>query len=277
MATQSRWSNADGEPRWGKIVGVSAFWVVVLILVISWWPMGTIGAGGRGVVLNWSAATGGVKQPGLYFRVPIQQHVVEMNVQVQKEQVVAEAASHDLQTVKAEVALNYHLDATKVVDIYKSVGEDYKVKLIDPALQEAVKSATANYTAEELITKREQVRSDIKASLTAKLDPLGLLVDEFNVVNFDFSDSFNQAIEAKVTAEQNALAAKNKLDQVQYEAQQRIAQADGEAKAIAIQSQAVNSQGGAGYVQLQAIEKWDGHLPQQMIPGSTVPFINLTK
>ncbi len=266
-----------GGRKGAKIVQDIITGIVILFLLLWLWPVGTISAGARGVVLNWGAATGGIKQPGLYFRVPFQQHVVEMNVQVQKEQVKAEAASHDLQTVSADVALNYHLDAERVVSIYKSVGEDYKIKLIDPAMQEAVKATTATYTAEELITKRDKVREDIKTALATKLDALGLIVDEFNVINFDFSPQFNAAIESKVTAEQNALAAKNKLDQVQYEAQQRVAQADGEAKAIAIQAAAIQNQGGASYVQLQAIQKWDGHLPTQMIPGSTVPFINLTK
>ena len=273
----SRYIDEKGSLREGKIIRDAILGVVLCILIGFLWPMGTVGAGERGVVLNWSAATGGVKQPGLYFRLPIVQHVKILNVQIQKEQVKAEAASHDLQTVSADVALNYHIDSEKVVSIYKSVGEDYKIKLIDPAMQESVKAVTARYTAEELITKREQVRADIKDVLTEKLTPLGLTVDEFNVINFDFSPQFNAAIESKVTAEQNALAAKNKLDQVQYEAQQRIAQADGEAKAIAIQAQAINSQGGADYVQLQAIKQWDGHLPNQMIPGSTVPFINLSK
>ncbi len=274
---ETTWMKADGDPKIAKMVAWGILLMVLVFIVGAIWPTGTIGAGSRGVVLNWGAATGGVKEPGLYFRIPFQQHVVEMNVQIQKEQVTAEAASHDLQTVHADVALNYHLNSDHVVDIYKSVGEDYKVKIIDPAIQEAVKAVTANYTAEELITKREQVRSDIKSSLTDKLSQRDLTVDEFNVINFDFSPQFNAAIESKVTAEQNALAAKNKLDQVQYEAQQRVAQADGEAKAIAIQAAAIQSQGGASYVQLQAIQKWDGHLPTQMIPGSTVPFINLTK
>lgn len=152
-----------------------------------------------------------------------------------------------------------------------------KTKLIDPALQEAVKSVTAKYTAEQLITKREEVTSAIQVQLRNKLQPSGIEVDGFNVINFDFSTSFNAAIENKVTAEQNALAAKNKLDQVKYEADQRVAEADGEAKAIAIQAAAIQNQGGAAYIQLKALEKWDGKLPTYMLGGSSVPFININK
>ena len=102
-----------------------------------------------------------------------------------------------------------------------------------------------------------------------------MVVDEFSIVNFNFSESFNTAIEAKVTAEQNALAAKNKLEQSKYEADQRIATAKGEAEAIKIQAQAIQTQGGAAYINLKAIEKWNGLLPVYMMGNSPVPFINL--
>lgn len=266
----------DGNLRPSKIITHITTAIIILILISWLWPFRKVGAGERGVVLQWGAATGKTFEPGLNFKLPIMQKVVRMNVQIQKEQVKAEAASHDLQTVNADVALNYHLNVNKVAVIYTTVGEDYKIKLIDPALQEAVKSITAKYTAEELITKREQVRADVKSALTTKLSPLGLEVDEFNVVNFDFSPQFNKAIEAKVTAEQDALAAKNKLAQVQYEAQQRIEQAKGEAEAIKIQASAIQSQGGADYVKLQSIAKWDGKLPAYML-GNSVPFININQ
>lgn len=272
----TRYQDENGFYKGGQIVKDAITILLILILLLWLWPIGTVGAGERGVLLNWSAVTGKVYGSGLYFRLPIMQHVVKMNVQIQKEQVKAEAASHDLQTVNADVALNYHLDVEKVASIYKNVGEDYKTKLIDPAMQESVKAVTANYTAEELITKREQVRADIKDALSIKLSSIGLLVDEFNVINFDFSPQFNAAIESKVTAEQNALAAKNKLDQVKYEAQQRIEQANGEAQAIKIQASAIQQQGGADYVRLQSIAKWDGKLPTYML-GSSTPFIDLSK
>ena len=111
--------------------------------------------------------------------------------------------------------------------------------------------------------------------MSSKLTPLGIKTEAVNIVNFDFSPSFNQAIEAKVTAEQNALAAKNKLEQIKYEADQNVARSEGEAKAIAIQAQAIQVQGGAAYIQLKALEKWDGKLPTIMGAGA-VPFINST-
>ena len=199
-----------------------------------------------------------------------------MDVQTQKEAVTGvQAASQDLQTVKTDVTVNYHMEPQDVATMYQNVGLDYASRLIDPAIQESVKATTAKYTAEQLITHREQVRDDVIALLTSKFDQFNLKLDTVNITNFDFSATFNTAIEAKVTAQQNALAAENKLKQVQFEAQQTITSAEAQAKAIQIQAQAINSQGGADYVALQAISKWDGKLPVQMIPGSSVPFINV--
>ncbi len=262
-----------GQANWPKIIGWSVVGLIVLLFLSG--MVGSVGAGERGVKTRFSAVVGEVQQ-GLYFKLPFIESVHTIDVQTQKEQTNAEAASADLQTVHATVAVNYNVNPTKVGDLYTNIGEDYKSKVIDPAIQEAVKASTAKYAANELITKRPQVQDDIKAALVARLAPQFIDVGSVSVINFDFSTSFNQAIEAKVTAEQNALAAKNKLEQIQYEAQQTVATAKAQAEAIQIQAQAINSQGGADYVQLQAINKWDGHLPQQFVPGSAVPFLNVS-
>jgi regulator of protease activity HflC (stomatin/prohibitin superfamily) len=115
------------------------------------------------------------------------------------------------------------------------------------------------------------VRDEIKSLLSEKLSANGITVKEVNIVNFNFSQSFNEAIEAKVTAEQNALAAKNKLEQVKFEASQAIAEAEGKAKALQIEGQALSSN--PQVKELRAIEKWNGILPQ--VTGDSVPFINI--
>lgn len=250
--------------------------VILFVLTIIFGTFGTIDAGYRGVRTTWGAVSGTL-EPGLYVKMPFVQGVEEVNVQTQKEQTDAEASSSDLQVVHTQIALNYNVYSDKVVNLYQEIGIDYKVRVIDPAIQEAVKSATAKYTAEQLITERQAVQDEIKKFLVDRLTSRYIQVTDLSIINFDFSSQFNQAIEAKVTAEQDALAAKNKLDQVKYEADQTVTKATADAEAIKIQAQAINSQGGADYVQLQAIKAWDGHLPTQMIPGGTVPFLNLTK
>jgi len=247
--------------------------LVVLVLVLA--PFTIIPAGHRGVVLTWGAVEQKVLGEGLNWRTPLAQHVIKMDVRIQKEETNAAAATKDLQTVSSKVALNFYLDPMKVATIYQTVGVNYMDTLISPVLQESIKAASARYTAEELVTKRELVREDIKALVVEKLSSHGIVVDGFNIVDFDFSQQFNAAIEAKVTAEQSALAAQNKLKQVEYEADQRVEQARAEAEAIKIQAEAIMSQGGENYVNLKAIEKWNGVLPAQFVPGSALPFVTL--
>lgn len=214
---------------------------------------------------------------GIHFITPVMQSVKKMDVQIQKVDVPSEASSKDLQMVHANVALNYHLDSMKVNKIYQTLGDDIANRIIAPAIQEYLKKSTAMFTAEELISKREFVKDEFKRSLSSALIVNNVIVDNVFITNFEFSKEFNHAIEQKVTAEQEALMEKNNLAKVKYLAEQKVATATADATAIAIQAKAVTSQGGKDYVQLKAIEKWDGHLPTQMIPGSAVPFIDLTK
>jgi regulator of protease activity HflC (stomatin/prohibitin superfamily) len=246
--------------------------LVLFVLLITLWPLGTVGAGERGVLTRWGAVTGKVFGEGLFTRIPVADRVVIMDVKIQKEQVEASAASKDLQSVSSVVALNFHINPEKVANIYQDVGVDYKTRLIDPAIQESVKASTAKYTAEELITKREAVRDEIKAHLILKLPPRGIEVDEFNIVDFSFSESFNEAIEAKVTAEQSALAAKNKLEQIKFEAAQQAAEAQGKADAFRIESAALKDN--PQILQLRTLEKWNGQLP--MVMTGALPFLDIS-
>lgn len=247
--------------------------IIALILLFFLSPFGTIAAGERGVHLRFTAVTGKLFGEGLYFRIPLIESVQMMDVKVQKYEMESAAASKDLQTVHSVVALNFHVDPDRVANIYQEVGLQFRDRIIDPAMQEAIKASTAKFTAEELITKREMVRDEIKGQLTSRLKSRNILVDEFNIVNFEFSKNFNDAIEAKVTAEQQALAAKNKLEQIKFEADQKIAEARGKAEAMTIESNALKSN--PQILELRALEKWNGTLPQ--VTGGAIPFINLPK
>jgi regulator of protease activity HflC (stomatin/prohibitin superfamily) len=267
----NRFSGATLFKKYGMIAGIVG---ALLLLILIGSPIGTVGAGERGVQLRFDAVTGKVLGEGLYFRLPIIERVIKLDIKIQKEQVDVSAASKDLQTVNSNVALNFHLSPNTVATVYQGVGIDYKQRLIDPTLQETVKAVSAKFTAEELITRRESVRDEIKILLHEKLDPRGIVVDEFNIVNFGFSAAFNNAIEAKVTAEQSALAAKNKLEQIKFEADQAIAEARGKAEAMLVESNALRSN--PQILELRALEKWDGVLPQVTGAGGT-PFINIQK
>lgn len=272
---------ANGEDiRIGKIISHVVLAIVALIVLFG--TFGTVDAGERGVKTRFGAVVGTVEQ-GLYFKLPIIEQIHKMNVQTKSVKYELEdplfSASKDLQDVKISVLLNYRLDPTQVRTIYQQYGtvEQYEERIIRPAVRDTVKAVAAQFTAEELVTKRPQYTDEVVKVLNQRLADKFVTTERVNITNFEFSKSFSAAIEAKVTAVQNAEAAKNKLEQVKFEAQQTVEKAKAEAEAIRIQAQAINSQGGADYVALQAIAKWNGILPVQMIPGSTVPFINLTK
>lgn len=256
-----------------KIVSLVVLGIAVLVTLFGSFTL--VGAGERGVLLTLGKVEDKILTEGFNLKIPFIQSVKKLDVKTKKEEVDASAASKDLQTVTARIALNYHLRPDTVNKLWQTVGRDYNERIIAPSIQEAVKSATAKYTAEELITKRPNVKEDIKNILLERLQEENIIVDEFSIIDFNFSKSFNDAIEAKVTAEQNALAAKNKLEQIKYEAEQRIVTAKGEAEAIKIQAEAIQTQGGAAYVQLKALEKWNGTLPTYMMGGQSVPFINI--
>jgi regulator of protease activity HflC (stomatin/prohibitin superfamily) len=185
----------------------------------------------------------------------------------------ASAGTKDLQQIHTDIVLNYRLDGTKAAHIYKEFGFDLQDRVVFPAMSEALKAVTAHYTSEELITKRDMVSAQVKEELAGKLSKYGVLVGDISLVNFGFSAEYQKAIEAKVVATQSKLKAEQDLQRIEVEAKQEIAKAEGRAKAIQIETQAINSQGGANYVQLKAIEKWDGNLPSTM--AGTVPFINV--
>lgn len=258
----------------GKLITFGVLAAVFLALIIFLFPFTQIPQGSQGIVLR-NGATNRIVGPGLHFVVPAVENVVEMSTQVRKEETGASAASSDLQTVQTRIAVNYKIEDSKVADIYSRIGVNFADVVIDPNIQKIVKGVTAKYTAEELITERTQVTTDIQNQLAEVLAPSDILVTAVSITDFDFSPSFNAAIEAKVTAEQNAQAAKNKLDQVKYESEQTIVAAQGVAEAQRIKAAALQSQGGKELVNLTLAEKWDGHLPTTMVPGSSVPFINV--
>jgi regulator of protease activity HflC (stomatin/prohibitin superfamily) len=261
-------------------------WIVLgigFVLFIFFVPMQcrTIGAGERGVVLTWGQVEDKIWEEGLHFKKPISQRVVKINVRVVKAETEIGAASKDLQEVSASIALNYHLNPLRVNKLYQTVGRAYQETIIIPAVQEVTKATTAKYTAEELITKRQEVKDNIKETLSERLRTYEILVDEFAIVNFNFSEQFNSAIEAKQTAAQNAIKASRDLDRIKVEAEQRVAQARAESESTILQAQAAaeslrlqRAVITPELIRLRAIEKWNGQLPTYM-GGGAIPFIDL--
>lgn len=188
----------------------------------------------------------------------------------------ASAGTKDLQQVHTDIVVNYRLDGSKAAHIYKEFGLNLEDRIILPAVNESFKAVVARYTSEDLIVKRDVVSMQIREELASKLAKYDVGITDISLVNFAFSAEYQKAIEAKVIATQSKLKAEQDLARIEVEAKQAVARAEGRAKAIQIETQAINSQGGASYVQLKAIEKWDGKLPETMA-GGAVPFVNLNK
>lgn len=259
-----------------KLISVGAVVALVAIFFFAFGPFVVVGSGDRGVVLNWGAFQGQILEPGLHFRIPLMQQVVKVNVQTQNLEIEnSQAYSRDLQVVNVKSALNYNLDPKEVGYLYAEIGLGYENKILLPALEASVKQIYAKYNAEELLSKRSAVQSEIEDTIRETMKDKHIVIAHYALVNESFSVDFENAIEQKQVAEQSALKAKNDLDRIKIEADQRIAEATAEAEAIKIQADAIKAQGGEAYVQLKTVEKWDGHLPNQMIPGQTLPFLNV--
>ena len=268
----SQFINVDQAESLNRLRKKMPFIVGILVaLVVIGNSVGTVGAGERGVLLQFGAVQDRVLGEGLYFKIPFIQEVHKMDVKIQKDEVPASASSKDLQIVTSAIAINYNISPDSVNRIWQEVGKDYNQRIIAPAIQEAVKAITAKFTAEELIIKREVVKEEIKNNLFERLSKHYINVVELNITSFDFSKAFNEAIEAKVTAEQLKLKSERDLERIRIEADQRVVEADGKAKAIKTEAEALNSN--PKVVELRWIEKWDGKVPTYW--GEASPFVGL--
>jgi len=250
--------------------------VVIVVIFLLFASFTTVQSGNRGVLLQLGAVKPTILTEGFHFKVPFIQSVQQVEVRVQKEESSQTAASKDLQIVTTKVAVNYSVDPDAVNKLYQEIGLDYRTRIVDPAVAEALKAVTAQYTAEELISKRPEVSAQVKDMLSQKLSKYYMKLEDINIKEFAFSDEFNKAIEAKQTAEQNALKAKRDLERIKIEAQQQVAEAEAEAQSLKLKKQEVTPeliQLKQIEVQEKALEKWDGHLPS--VTGGATPFIDV--
>jgi len=262
-----------------------AILLLIIIGVVASASVKIVDAGNRGILLHWNAVdlSAPPLDEGIHFLVPFQDDIVQMEVRTLKYDKDTRSASKDLQSVETTVTVNYHADPERVHILFKEIGLDYENRVIQPAIEETVKQVTANYNAEELITKRPLVKADIEDAIRDRLNQFDVKTDVISITDFEFSVLFNKAIESKVEAEQNALRAENDLRRIEVEAKQHeatavgiananIAQANGEAEAIAIINQALADN--PNYLEWLKIQNWNGVLPLVVGEGGT-PFIQI--
>jgi len=282
----SKYQQPKVNVNFGKVkLAILGIIALAIIAAISAASVQIVDSGNRGVLLHWSAVDTTVPplQEGLHFVVPFQDKVINMEVRTLKYVKGTSGASRDLQTVSTEVTVNYRASPNSVHVLYKEVGLDYEGRIIQPAVEEVVKQITAKYNAEELITKRPLVKSDIETEITARLTPYNISTDAISITDFQFSPLFSQAIESKVEAEQKALKAENDLRRIEVEARQQeqqakgiaaanVAEAQGEAEAIKIINEALAQN--PNYLEWLKVQAWDGKLPL-VVGESGTPFIQI--
>jgi regulator of protease activity HflC (stomatin/prohibitin superfamily) len=253
--------------------------VILVILSLFILPaIGAIPAGTRGVVLRLGAVTGRVLPEGIYVLIPAIERAELMSVQTVAHAIEAAAASKDLQDVTTQITLNYSLDPEKVCAVYRSLRRDYQSRIIDPAIQESVKASISQFDAEKLVVDRPRVKEMIESSLKTRLATHGILVDTISITDFKFSPEFTRAIELKVTAVQDAFRAQNELKKIEFEAQQRVTKAKAEAESLRLQKEQVTEgllRLRAIEVQMKAVEKWDGKMPEVVTGNGPVPMLDV--
>ena len=210
--------------------------LIALFTLLS--SIAIIPAGYRGVLLTWGAPREQSLSEGLHFITPIAQTVKLIDVRIKRIDARVDAGTWDLQSVDTIIALNYHVLPGRAVEVYRTVSGDVEKTIIEPALEEAVKATTSQFSAEELIQKRAEVKRITMDLLTDRLAENGLLVDEFSIVNLDFSPEFNAAIEAKQLAVQDALKSQRELEKVKIEAEKRVVDAEAEARKKVVAAEA---------------------------------------
>jgi len=268
MSTQSTFEERQMKRRKLRrtlILSITGVIIVGLLLLLSLYA---VPAGYVGVITRWGAVNR-VVNPGLGIKIPLVEAVHNMSVQTQKDEVDATSASSNLQTVTALIAVNYRLDGQHASEVYQSIGDNYQQIVVAPSIQNAFKSATATYTAENLIKLREQVRLDAETELQKQLAPYHIIVENFNIINFDFSPEYNASIEAKQVMEQNVQTARLELEKAKIAAEQRVVEAQGQADS----QKALNDTGALTpeYLQYLFLTNWDGMLPE-VISGTSPVF-----
>ncbi len=254
------------------VVGIAALLVLIIAIFGSFTQ---VGVGEVGIVKHFGAIDldhPDVFDPGIHTKVPFRDDVVIFDTRIQKEQVESSAASKDGVTIHSTITINFHIEAAKAPLILQNIGANYKERIIDQQIQQAFKDVTAQYAGLELIQKREEVALKAKGVLKDKLAPYYVVVDEFTIPNYEFPKEFNDAILATQVANQQNLQAKQLQEKARTEAETALIVAQGLANAQKAQATTLTPE----YLQLQAINKWNGQLPQYLTPNTPLPFIGTT-
>lgn len=253
----------------GTIIGVA---VILLFASITTVPTGHVG-----IKTRFGKVQEEVINEGLNFKVPFIEKIVRIDCRTQKIEVANETATKDLQEVTFKIAVNFNITKETANELYKTTGKNYEDIILNPSILESIKAITAQYTAEELITKRSEVSNKMQETLKDKIEAKGFNVIDFNIIDLDFSAEYNQAIEKKQVAEQEAKQAQYELEKAKIENEKKIEAAKADAEVMKQQNSQITEETlrlKELEVKEKMIEKWNGELSTYML-GDTIPFLNI--
>lgn len=253
--------------RFGAAIGIP----ILVLLVLLTTSFTAIGPGERGVRMTFGKPSPGVLEPGIHIKIPFVQTIKHMDVRIQKSEASQTAASKDLQDVTTQVAVNWSINPVDAEWVYQHLGNEQALvnKVIDPTIANVVKAVTAKYNAEDLIAKRDEIRSLIETQITSDVTPYKIQVQGVNITNFKFSSQYSEAIEKKQVAQQRAQQAEYDLQRIKVEAQQKIAEAQGQSESQKLLQATLTPE----IIRLNAVQKWDGVLPKVVGGNGVIPFI----
>lgn len=286
-------------PSSGNLGGWLSVPVIIAVLVglVIWMSYTPIDEGEVGVKLRWGQAVD-VMQPGFNIVLPFVESVVRLPTrrQIYRPDEPLNAYSKEIQAANCVVSVNYSIDPAKAIAVYQRYGENFVATIIAPTLNKRFKEVFGGYNAKDIVNQRLKLGQEVEKSVRDNM-PDGIMIETVQIENIDFSDAYENAIEATAQAEAAVRKAQQELEQrkvdsekivvqANAEAQARVAQAKaeadatrlrGEAEAAAIAAKGAALRDNPNLVTLTAAEKWDGKLPSTMVPGSAVPFISVPR
>ena len=245
--------------------------IVLLVMIPSTFT--TINSGEVGVRVRFGKALNNPVNEGINIKIPFVENIEKVNIKVQKIEVHTNSSSKDLQDVDMSIAVNYHINRENAIDLYKNVGMSYENVVLEPAIEESIKAVTSKYTAEELITQRSDVSDKCMEELKKKVEKYGIIVNDFNLTDFNFSPEFEKAIEEKQVAEQKVLTAKQELEREKIEAEKKIVAAEAEKQANELKEKTLTD----NIIKEKFIEKWNGELPKVTGEGTILNIDGLIR
>lgn len=235
-----------------KIVKKGLIGLLVIIIIITFFcSITTVQSGEVGLKVRFGKIVDTSIGEGVHFKVPYIERIVKVNIKVQKTELTVEGSTKDMQIINTTIAVNYHVDKDKASSLYKSVGKKYSETVLDPAIKESIKTAIAQYNSEEITTKRGEVSTSCLSAIQNKVEKYGIIIDDFNLTDFSFSDEYTRAIESKQVAEQN-------LEKAKLDAEAKLIQAEANKKVNELLKQTLTKE----ILTEKFIEKWNGELPK---------------